>query len=97
MDDMRYEQTLNGNENFSPATPAMMHFNTMLVDAALMGHVAAVGDCSGAFYQSPLNPDGTKNRVWIEPPPEAELGADYIWEVVSAFPGLKGAPRAWDA
>ena len=24
------------------------------------------------------------------------LGPDYIWEAVSAFPGLKGAPRAWD-
>ena len=43
-----------------------------------------------------LNPDGTESQVWIEPPPEAELGPDYIWEAVSAFPGLKGAPRAWD-
>ena len=34
--------------------------------------------------------------MWIEPLPEAELGPDYIWEAVSAFPGLKGAPRAWD-
>ena len=34
--------------------------------------------------------------MWIEPPPEAELEPDYIWEAVSAFPGLKGAPRAWD-
>ena len=68
----------------------------MLVDAALKGHVAAIGDCSGTFYQSPLNPDGTEGKVWIEPPPEAELGPDYIWEAMSAFPGLKGAPRAWD-
>ena len=44
-----------------------------------------------------MNPDGTENQVWIEPPPEAELGPDYIWEAVSAFPGLKGAPRAWDS
>ena len=62
----------------------------------MQGHVAAIGDCSGAFYQSPLNPDGTENRVWIEPPPDAELGQNYIWEAVSAFPGLKGAPKAWD-
>ena len=52
-----YEQTLNGNEDFFSATPAMMHLKMMLVDAALKGHVAAIGDCSGAFYQSPLNPD----------------------------------------
>ena len=91
-----YEQTLNGHEDFFSATPAMMHLNMMLVDAALKGHVAAIGDCSGAFYQSPLNPDGTESKVWIEPSSEAELGPDYIWEAVSAFPGLKGAPRAWD-
>ena len=91
-----YEQTLNGNEDFFSATPAMMHLKMMLVEAALKGHVAAIGDCRGAFYQSPLNPDGTESQVWIEPPPEAELGPDYIWEAVSAFPGLKEAPRAWD-
>ena len=68
----------------------------MLVDAALKGHVTAIGDCSGAFYQSPLNSDGTESQVWIEPPPEAELGPSYIWEAVSAFPGFKEAPRAWD-
>ena len=91
-----YEQTLNGNEDFFSATPAMIHLKMMLVDAALKGHVAAIGDCSGAFYQSPLNPDGTENRVWIDPPPEAELGRNYIEEPVSAFPGLKGAQRAGD-
>ena len=91
-----YEQTLNGNEDFFSATPELMHLKMMLVDAALKGHVTAIGDCSGAFYQSPLNPDGTESKVWIEPPPEAELGPNYIWEGVSAFPGLKGAPRAWD-
>ena len=52
---------------------------------------------AGPSYQSPLNPDGMENQVWIEPPPEAELGPEYIWEAVSAFPGLKGAPRAWDS
>ena len=90
-----YEQTLNGNEYFFSATPAMMHLKMMLVEAALKGHVAAIGDCSGAFYQSLLNPDGMESNVWIEPPPEAELGPDNIWEAVSAFPGLKGGPRAW--
>ena len=70
----------------------MMHLKMMLVDAALNGYVPAIGDCSGAFNQSPLNPDGTDNRVWTE----AELGPDYIREAVSAFPGLNGAPGAWD-
>ena len=74
----------------------MMHLKMMLVDAALKGHVAAIGDCSGAFYPSPLSPDGTESKVWVEPVPVAELGPDYHWEAVSAFPCLKGAPRAWD-
>ena len=86
-----YEQTLNGNWDFFSSTPAMMHLTMMLVEAALKGR-----DCSGAFYQSPLNSDGTESQVWIEPPPEAELGPDYMWEAVSTIPGLKGAPRAWD-
>ena len=50
-----HEQTLNGNEDFFSATPAMMHLKMMLVEAALKGHVAAIGDCSGVFYWSPLN------------------------------------------
>ena len=37
----RYEQTLNGNEDFS-ATPAMMRLKMMLVEAALKGHLLAV-------------------------------------------------------
>ena len=51
------------------------------------------------FHQSPLKPDGTESQVWIELHSEAEMGPDYIWEAVSAFPGLKGAsgaPGAWD-
>ena len=91
-----YEQTPNGNEDFFSATQATMHLKMMLVEAALEGHVAAIGDCSGAFYQSPPNPDATESKVWIGPLPEAELGPDSILEAVSAFPNLKGAPRAWD-
>ena len=52
----------------------------MLVDAALRGHVVAIGHCSGVFHQAPLNPDGTKSKDLIEPPPQAELGPDYSWE-----------------
>ena len=91
-----YEQTLTRTDDPFSATPAMMHLKTMLVEAALKGHFAPIGDCSGAFCQSPLNPDGTERQVWTELPPEAELGPGYIGEAVSAFPGLKGAPRAWD-
>ena len=54
----------------------MMHVNMMLVDAARKGHVVAIEDCSGAFFQSPFHPDGTEGKVWIEPLPEAELGPD---------------------
>ena len=74
----------------------LIHLKKMLVEAALKGHVAAIGDCREDFHQSPLKPDGTECQVWIESPPEVELGPDFIREAVSAFPGLKGAPRAWD-
>ena len=52
-----YEQTSNGSEDFFSSTSAMMHLKMMLVDAALKGHVAAIGDYSGTFYQSSLNPE----------------------------------------
>ena len=67
-----------------------------MVDAAKKGHAAALGDCSGAFYQAPLDPEGNQEKVYIEPPQEAGLGPDVVWEAVSAFPGLKGSPKAWD-
>ena len=68
-----------------------MHLKMMLVDAALKGHVAAIGDCSGAFYQSPLNSDGTESKVCIEPPPEAELGTAF------AYGGVLSARIAWSS
>ena len=71
-----------------------MHLKMMLVDAALKEHVAAIGDCRGAFYQSLLNPDGTESKVWIEPPPEAELGPNYIWDSVS-IPRSQGSTESW--
>ena len=46
--------------------------------------------------QSIFNPDGTDSQVWIKPPPEADVGPDYVWDAVLALLGLKGAPRAWD-
>ena len=72
----------------------LLHLKMMLLDAAKKGNVAAIGDCSGAFYQAPLDPTGENEKVYIEPPPEAGLGPDVVWEAVSAFPGLKGAPKA---
>ena len=48
----------------------------------LKGHVVAIGNCSGAFDQAPLNQDGTESKVWIEPHPEEELGLDNMWEAV---------------
>ena len=91
-----FEQTLKGHEDFYSATPATQHLKMMLVDAAMKGHVAAIGDCSGAFYQAPLDPEGEGEKVYIEPPEEAGLGPDVVWEAISAFPGLKGSPKAWD-
>ena len=41
-------------------------------------------------------PRRNRKKKWIEPLPQAKLGPDYIWEAVSAFLGLKEAPRAWD-
>ena len=54
------------------------------------------GTAGRLFPGALLEPDGTDSKVWIDQPPEAERRMNYIWEVVSAFPGLKGAPRAWD-
>ena len=34
-----------------------MHLKMTLVDAAPKGHVVVIGDCSGALYQAPQNPD----------------------------------------
>ena len=61
----------------------MMHLTMMLVEAALKGH-----DGGNRGLQRGLLP------VTFEP---AELSPDYIWEAVSAFPGLGGPPRALDA
>ena len=77
----------------TPATDAAQKM--MLVDAAPKGHVVAVGDCI-SLLPSAFEPRRTESKVWIEPPLEGELGPDYIWEAVSAFPGPKGGPRAWD-
>ena len=64
--------------------------------ADLKGYAAAIEEYSGVFFRSPLNPDGTNNKVWIELLEKAKLGRNYVWEATSAFPGLKGVSKTWD-
>ena len=52
----------------------------------------ALGDCSGAFYQAPL----LEEDIFLWAPLEAELPEGMCWQALCAFPGLKGAPRAWE-
>jgi hypothetical protein len=87
-----FEQRLDGTENHVANTPSLIHLKALLVYAETKGHVAAVGDCSGAFYQAPLK----EERIFLEPPPEAQVSPDSVWEALCAFPGLKGAPKAWE-
>ena len=90
-----YEQNSERKRGYLVSDACDDALEMMLVDATLKGHVVAIGDCSGAFHQAFLKPDGTRSKAWIEPPPEAELGPDCIWEAVSAFPGLIAVSRAW--
>jgi hypothetical protein len=85
-----FEQKLEGDENFYSGTPALGHLKVLLTLAEIQGHVAAIGDCGGAFYMSPLD-----EEVFMEAPEEAGLAWDECWQAICAFPGLKGAPRAW--
>ena len=43
-----------------------------------------------AFYQAPLK----EERIFLKPPPEAQVSPDSLQEALCAFPGLKGAPQA---
>ena len=87
-----FEQQIYGHENFVAATPSLPPLKAMLVEAEVHGRAVAFGDCSGAFYQAPL----TEDRIFLEPPPEAEVPEGHVWEALCAFPGLKGAPKAWE-
>ena len=84
-----YEQTPNESEDFSSAVPEPISLKMTLAASTLKEHVAAIGDCNGTFYQSPLNPDGTERKVWIELLEKAESGEKYIWKAVSESPGFK--------
>ena len=91
-----YEQTLNGNEELFSATPATIHLKN---DVGRCSSERTRGGSRGlqwSLLPGALEPQRTESKVWIEPPPEADLGPDYLWEAVSAFLGPKGAPRAWD-
>ena len=63
-----------------------------MVHTGVRRHVVALGDNSGAFYQAPLK----EERIFLEPPPEAQVPLDSVWETLCAFPGPKGAPKAWE-
>ena len=58
----------------------------VLVHAEVRGHVVALCDCSGAFYQAPLK----EERTFLEPPPVAQVPPDSVWEALCAFTQLKG-------
>ena len=89
--DFDQSQTTSTKQKYTNCT------NDIKADLAdLKGHAAAIEDYSGVFYRSPLNPDGTNNKVWIELLEKAELGRNYVWEATSAFPGLKGVSKTWD-
>ena len=88
-----YEQQLAGGQNFFATTQPLTHLKLMLVDAARNGHKADIGDCSGTCYQAPLDPTGQESKVYIEAPHEANLGPDYVWDAVSAFPNPKEHPK----
>ena len=69
---------------------------TTLAASTLKRFVAVVEDCSETFHQSPLNPDGTESKVWIEPLEKAELGQKCICKAVSESPGFAGVPKTWE-
>ncbi|CAK0797452.1 unnamed protein product [Prorocentrum cordatum] len=87
-----FEQQVHGHENFVATTPSLPHLKAMLANAELHDHVVALGDCSGAFYQAHLAED----RIFLEPPPEVGVLEGHVREAMRAFPGPKGAPKAWE-
>ena len=48
---------------------------------------------AGPFYQAPLK----EERIFVEPPPEAQVPPDIVWEAPCALPSIRGAPKAWEA
>eukprot|EP00959_Pyramimonas_sp_CCMP1952_P075363 1574912-Pyramimonas_sp.AAC.1 len=87
-----FEQQVRGHENFVATTPSLPHLKETMVNAELRDRAVAFGDCSGAFYQEPL----TEDRIFLEPPPETGVPEGHVREALCAFPGLKGAPKAWE-
>ena len=51
---------------------------------AKLGQLVAFGDCSGAFYQAPLD-----DEVYVEPPREAKEDRDAVWQCLRALPGIE--------
>ena len=68
----------------------------MKVDATLKGDVRTIGECSGTFSQALLDLDVLGSKVWIEPPPGAELRPGDAMKLFQHSLASKGTPKAWD-
>ena len=66
----------------------------MLVETALKGHVAAIGDCRGAFYQSPFEPRRNRKPSLDRSASRGRAGTGLHMGSRVSIPGLKGASRA---
>ena len=73
---------------FSP-TPTSTSLRCTMVVAMNEDLEAQSGDFSVAFLHDRI-PKGEK--IYVEPPPEAGLGDDWIWELEGAMYGLRKAP-----
>ena len=89
-----YEQHRDEDEQVYAATPSPASLRALLCVAQLRGLTVAVGDCSDAFLQAPLEGDG---EVWVKPPPEAECMPGHAWLLKKTLPGLRCGPASWGA
>ena len=71
---------LNFDQSQTTSTKQKYTNCTNDIKSALKGHATAIEYYSGAFYRSPLNPDGTESKVWIELLKKAKLGRNNVWE-----------------
>ena len=89
-----YEQTLNGNEDFFSATPAMMHLKMMLVEAALKGHVAANRRLQRGLLPVTFEPRWNGNPSLDRATSRGRAGTRLHMGSRISFPRSQGAPRA---
>ena len=96
MDDAWIRANLNGNEDFFSVTPSMMHLKMVSVDTALKGHVAAIGDLQRGLLPVTSEPRRNRERSVDRATSRGRAGTRLHLGICVSFPGLKGAPRAWD-